>query len=105
MIARYQRRPRVGRRMCDGHKLAVDADVGADGRRSTMTSSRSRSAAASRSRSAAASRSRSAACSAAASRSSCSRASKASSTLPSPHQNDEAREHATPAPATTSRND
>ena len=24
--------------MCDGHKLAVDAGVGADGRRSTMTS-------------------------------------------------------------------
>ena len=46
MIARYQRRPRVGRRMCDGHKLAVDAGVGADGRRSTMTSTRSRSSAA-----------------------------------------------------------
>ena len=43
MIARYQRRPRVGRRMCGGHKLAVDAGVGADGRRSTMTSTRSRS--------------------------------------------------------------
>ena len=43
MIARYQRRPRVGRRMYDGHKLAVDAGVGADGRRSTMTSTRSRS--------------------------------------------------------------
>ena len=26
--------------MCDGHKLAVDAGVGADGRRSTMTSTR-----------------------------------------------------------------
>jgi hypothetical protein len=42
MIARYQRRPRVGRRMCGGHKLAIDAGVGADGL-STITSTRSRS--------------------------------------------------------------
>ena len=74
MIVRYQRRPRVGRRRPDCHRLTVDTGVGAEGRRSTMSSSRSRS----RTCSAAASRS----CSAAASRSSARRASSAAATFP-----------------------
>ena len=49
MIARYQRRPRDGRRMPGGHRLVVG--VGAEGQRSTMASDRSCSKARSRSRS------------------------------------------------------